>query len=69
MISVGKQLLSYPFVVCTRHGWVECRLAMGGQLEWVIALRTHACFGRSVDLSVGAATLIVEWVPSTLFTE
>lgn len=49
-----------------------------GQLDWVIALSTHACFGRSVDLRVGAAALIrsgdtntsvLEWPLSTLLTE
>jgi len=77
VISVGRQLLSYPFVVYTRDGWLERRLA-AGQPERVTALSAHACFGRSAELRVGAATLIRpgdtntsawQWPPSTFLTE
>lgn len=66
-----------PFFVHVRDGWLECWLAVG-ELEWVVALSTHACFGRRVDLRVGAGALIrsggtstpvLEWPPSTLLTE
>lgn len=56
---------------------LEQRLTTG-QLECVIALSTHTCFGKSVGLRVGAATPLrsndtnttgLEWPPGTLLTE
>lgn len=56
---------------------LEQRLTTG-QLEWVIALSTHTCFGKSVGLRVGAATPLrsndtnttgLEWPPGTLLIE
>lgn len=46
-----------PFFVHVRDGWLECWLAVD-ELEWVVALSTHECFGRRVDLTVAAGTLI-----------